>query len=66
MRVHAFDDSFGFEKMERGSLKMHFPDRVNPKDKHIGLGVPPWCRRTGVPSEMPPPGGTVPDVAGAR
>jgi len=25
----------GFEKMERGSLKMHFPDRVNPMDKHI-------------------------------
>jgi acetyl-CoA acyltransferase len=25
----------GFEKMERGSLKMHFPDRVNPMDRHI-------------------------------
>ena len=25
----------GFEKMERGSLKMHFPDRLNPMDRHI-------------------------------
>ena len=25
----------GFERMERSSLKMHFPDRVDPMDKHI-------------------------------
>ena len=25
----------GFEKMERGSLKMHFQDRVNPMDRHV-------------------------------
>ena len=25
----------GFEKMERGSLKMHFPDRENPIDRHM-------------------------------
>ncbi|WP_354698487.1 hypothetical protein DSM112329_04169 [Paraconexibacter sp. AEG42_29] len=27
--------ALGFEKMERGSLGMKFPDRVNPMDKHM-------------------------------
>jgi acetyl-CoA acetyltransferase len=25
----------GFEKMERGSLTLHFPDRVSPVDRHV-------------------------------
>jgi acetyl-CoA acetyltransferase len=28
--------AIGLEKMERGSLKMPFPDRVNPMDRRIG------------------------------
>jgi acetyl-CoA acetyltransferase len=28
--------ALGFEKMERGSLGMKFPDRVNPMDRHVG------------------------------
>ena len=28
--------ALGFEKMERGSLGMKFPDRINPMDRHLG------------------------------
>jgi acetyl-CoA acetyltransferase len=28
--------ALGFEKMERGSLGMKFPDRINPMDRHVG------------------------------
>src|ERR1019366_8317672 len=36
--LHGMGDcvlAIGFEKMERGSLGMKFPDRVNPLDRHM-------------------------------